>query len=109
MNLTLAFAKIQLLRDQSTSAAQTSNILERRISQLKIMAARLVFITLFIALGRCEEYIGRFEAGQHGVRGDVYVKDPRTLLVKQFSYDGRGPDTYFRYSVCNTNHGSYIR
>jgi len=28
-------------------------------------------------------------------KGDVYAVDSRTLFIKDFSYDGTGPDAYF--------------
>lgn len=27
--------------------------------------------------------------------GEIVVKDKRTIMIKQFSYDGAGPDAYF--------------
>jgi hypothetical protein len=39
--------------------------------------------------------LGSLKNLQHGVGGDVYAVDERTLLIKNFMYDGQGPDAYF--------------
>lgn len=40
-------------------------------------------------------YIGKFQNRFHGITGDVYAVDSRTIYIKGFSYDGEGPDAYF--------------
>lgn len=40
-------------------------------------------------------YIGDFVDRFHGVKGQVYAVDSRTLFIKGFEYDGQGPDAYF--------------
>jgi len=40
-------------------------------------------------------YVGDFNNRFHGVSGEVYAVDSRTLFIKDFSYDGQGPDAYF--------------
>jgi len=39
--------------------------------------------------------VGSLKPIEHGVKGDVYVVDGRTLLIKNFNYDGQAPDAYF--------------
>ena len=39
--------------------------------------------------------VGDFNTYQHGVRGSVYAKNAKTLVVKGFEYDGAGPDAFF--------------
>jgi len=39
--------------------------------------------------------IGELETFQHGVSGEVFVLDEKTLVVKNFNYDGAGPDAFF--------------
>lgn len=39
--------------------------------------------------------IGSLESQYHGIRGDVYAVDARTLFIKGFSYDGKGQDALF--------------
>ena len=31
----------------------------------------------------------------HGIKGQVYAVDSRTIFIKGFEYDGQGPDAYF--------------
>ena len=31
----------------------------------------------------------------HGIKGQVYAVDSRTVFIKGFEYDGQGPDAYF--------------
>jgi len=38
---------------------------------------------------------GDFQNYAHGISGEVYIKDEKTLLIKGFSYDGAGPDAFF--------------
>ncbi|XP_075148587.1 DM13 and DOMON_DOH domain-containing protein skeletor isoform X1 [Haematobia irritans] len=39
--------------------------------------------------------IGALKRLHHGVSGDVYAVDSRTLFVKKFNYDGEAPAAYF--------------
>ncbi|KAI8422958.1 hypothetical protein MSG28_014057 [Choristoneura fumiferana] len=39
--------------------------------------------------------IGRLSQYAHGIRGAVYAVDESTVFVKNFAYDGTGPDAYF--------------
>ncbi|XP_017786521.1 PREDICTED: protein Skeletor, isoforms B/C-like isoform X1 [Nicrophorus vespilloides] len=45
------------------------------------------------------EYLGKFLGKltelHHGVSGEVYAVDSRTLHIKDFTYDGQGPAAYF--------------
>lgn len=34
----------------------------------------------------------------HGVSGEVFAVDARTIFIKNFSYDGEGPGTVLIYS-----------
>lgn len=47
----------------------------------------------------CEDYFGKrlgfLSTLEHGVSGEVYAVDSRTIHVRNFHYDGRGPDAYF--------------
>ncbi len=40
-------------------------------------------------------YVGSFRNYDHGIAGDVFVVDAKTLFIKDFSYDGDGPDAFF--------------
>ncbi|CAN7999777.1 unnamed protein product, partial [Ixodes pacificus] len=39
--------------------------------------------------------IGKLNTHFHGVSGEVYAVDEKTLYLKDFHYDGTGPDAYF--------------
>ncbi|CAG5020852.1 unnamed protein product [Parnassius apollo] len=39
--------------------------------------------------------IGRLTQYAHGIRGTVYAVDENTIFVREFAYDGTGPDAYF--------------
>ncbi|XP_018341268.1 PREDICTED: protein Skeletor, isoforms B/C isoform X2 [Trachymyrmex septentrionalis] len=39
--------------------------------------------------------IGKLSELQHGVSGEVYAVDARTLFIKDFTYDGEGPAAFF--------------
>lgn len=38
--------------------------------------------------------IGALKRLHHGVSGDVYAVDSRTIFVKKFNYDGEAPGRY---------------
>lgn len=37
------------------------------------------------------KYLGKLSELHHGVSGEVYAVDGRTLHLKDFTYDGQGP------------------
>lgn len=39
-------------------------------------------------------YLGPLSQLHHGVSGDVFVVDSRTLFLKNFNYDGEGPGKF---------------
>lgn len=39
--------------------------------------------------------IGPLSQLHHGVKGEVFAVDSRTLFIKNFNYDGEGPAAYF--------------
>ncbi|XP_019868942.2 protein Skeletor, isoforms B/C [Aethina tumida] len=71
----------------------------------------LVFVglLLLITTGHCQEddgpykgkYLGKLNSYHHQVSGDVYAVDEYTLLLKSFSYDGNGADTFFWAGAAN--------
>ena len=38
---------------------------------------------------------GAFQNYAHGIGGEVFIRDEKTLVIKGFTYDGSGPDTFF--------------
>ena len=41
------------------------------------------------------KYLGRLVDHDHGVSGEVFSRSPKTLIIKNFKYDGSGPDAFF--------------
>ena len=41
-------------------------------------------------------YVGPFVDSEHSVAGDVYIRDSETLVIKDFSFDGRVSLTFMR-------------
>lgn len=43
-----------------------------------------------------EHYLGSFnKLTYHPVQGDLYMRDAKTLIIRNFVYDGEGPDAFF--------------
>ncbi|XP_074095644.1 DM13 and DOMON_DOH domain-containing protein skeletor isoform X2 [Cotesia typhae] len=60
------------------------------------------FVFLVLLIAHCcdgEDYygklIGKLSELNHGLSGEVYAVDARTLFIKDFNYDGEGPAAYF--------------
>lgn len=47
--------------------------------------------TVIAARGYYGAHLGPLSQLDHGVSGDVYAVDSRTLFIKNFNYDGEGP------------------
>jgi len=54
-----------------------------------------IFALVFAYSKASEIKIGDFKNLHHGIGGTVYKKDDHSLLIKGFTYDGRGPDAFF--------------
>jgi hypothetical protein len=55
-------------------------------------------LLLLVAVAAAQDagiLIGQLKTKQHGVRGKVFAVDEKTILVKNFQYDGAGPDAFF--------------
>ena len=46
--------------------------------------------------------IGHLSTLAHGVAGEVFVVNDKTLWIKNFKYDGAGPDTFFWVGTVGT-------
>jgi hypothetical protein len=57
----------------------------------------LILLLAAVASAQEEEgtLVGALTTKQHGVKGNVYAVDKKTLLIKNFEYDGQGPDAFF--------------
>ena len=40
-------------------------------------------------------FVAELRTLAHGVKGKLYAMDEKTLIVKNFGYDGQGPDAFF--------------
>jgi len=54
----------------------------------------VAFFCLFATVAS-EVLVGNFQNYAHGIGGEVYIKDEKTLFIKGFTYDGAGPDAFF--------------
>ena len=57
----------------------------------------VVYLLLTVAVSgnnAGQHFGGKLSSLHHGVRGDVYAVDERTLVLKNFAYDGTGPDAF---------------
>lgn len=50
--------------------------------------------------------LGRLSELSHQVRGEVFSLDDSTLLIEDFTYDGRGPDSFFLASTMGSRPSS---
>lgn len=57
----------------------------------------LAFSVLLLASVASAELVkvGDFQNYAHGINGEVFMKDEKTLVIKGFTYDGAGPDAFF--------------
>ena len=47
------------------------------------------------SVGYKDVKIGDLSSLHHGVSGEVFVRDEKTLVIKNFNYDGTAPDAFF--------------
>jgi hypothetical protein len=55
-------------------------------------------LLLLVAVAAAQDdgvLIGELKTKQHGVKGKVFAVDEKTILIKNFEYDGAGPDAFF--------------
>ena len=64
---------------------------------------RTLVAILFLASMASAELLeaGNFRNLAHGIGGKVYLKDEKTLVIKDFTYDGAGPDAFFGWAPPN--------
>ncbi|XP_015430198.1 PREDICTED: protein Skeletor, isoforms B/C-like [Dufourea novaeangliae] len=55
------------------------------------------------------KHIGKLSELHHGVSGEVYAVDGRTLFIKDFTYDGEAPTAYFYVGTSKSPNGNGIR
>ncbi|XP_077271953.1 DM13 and DOMON_DOH domain-containing protein skeletor isoform X4 [Temnothorax americanus] len=68
----------------------------RRPSAVGLVTALLLIAAAQICSGAYYgKLIGKLSELHHGVSGEVYAVDARTLFIKDFTYDGEGPAAFF--------------
>ncbi|KAL0103122.1 hypothetical protein PUN28_017449 [Cardiocondyla obscurior] len=68
----------------------------RRPSPVGLIVALLLIAAAQICSGAYYgKLIGKLSQFHHGVSGEVYAVDARTLFIKDFTYDGEGPAAFF--------------
>ncbi len=73
-----------------------------------MFAAASVVLLAFAAVSASaeEQLIGSFVNHHHGIAGKVYAVDEQTLRVRDFEYDGAGPDAFFWVGTEGSRPGS---
>ncbi|XP_033207466.1 protein Skeletor, isoforms B/C isoform X2 [Belonocnema kinseyi] len=71
----------------------------------------LVFAAQLCNAAYYGKLLGKLSELNHGVSGEVYAVDGRTLLIKDFTYDGEGPAAFFYAGNSKTpgNNGFRVR
>ncbi|XP_051164567.1 protein Skeletor, isoforms B/C isoform X2 [Leptopilina boulardi] len=60
-----------------------------------VIALFLVFVAQVCNAAYYGKLLGRLSELHHGVSGEIYAVDGRTLFIKGFNYDGEGPAAFF--------------
>ncbi|KAK9294616.1 hypothetical protein QLX08_010840 [Tetragonisca angustula] len=82
-----------------------------RLSAIGLVAAIYLLLATQIC-GSAAYYgklIGKLSELHHGVSGEVYAVDGRTLFIKDFTYDGEAPTAYFYVGTSKSPNGNGIR
>ena len=64
-------------------------------SRNSIMKNFIYIALYYVAVCNGETLVGQFTTKQHGVTGSIYEVDDNTIKIKNFNYDGTGPDAFF--------------
>ncbi|XP_034178877.1 LOW QUALITY PROTEIN: DM13 and DOMON_DOH domain-containing protein skeletor [Osmia lignaria lignaria] len=94
--------------DAMTAPSPTSS--STRLSTALLVAAVFILLATQVCSGAYYgKLIGKLSELHHGVSGEVYAVDGRTLFVKDFTYDGEAPTAYFYVGNTKTPNGNGIR
>ncbi|XP_025075556.1 protein Skeletor, isoforms B/C isoform X4 [Pogonomyrmex barbatus] len=64
-------------------------------SAVGLIALLLITVAQICSGAYYGKLIGKLSEFHHGVSGEVYAVDARTLFIKDFTYDGEGPAAFF--------------
>ena len=88
-----------------TNKHQEIAILTRSISFLSL-DNKSCSVTIVLYQGTAPvKKIGNLVNFFHDISGEVFATDSRTVLIKGFTYDGEGPDTFFLAGTSGTPSG----
>ncbi|CAL7938167.1 unnamed protein product [Xylocopa violacea] len=91
-----------------TTQSPTSS--STRLSAIGLVAAvYLLLATHVCSAAYYGKLIGKLSELHHGVSGEVYAVDGRTLFIKDFTYDGEAPTAYFYVGTSKSPNGNGIR
>lgn len=64
---------------------------------MKTITALIFLVGAAVASAQEDEgtFVGALTTKNHGVKGNVHAVDKKTLVIKNFEYDGQGPDAFF--------------
>ncbi|XP_061941831.1 protein Skeletor, isoforms B/C isoform X4 [Apis cerana] len=94
--------------DAMTTQSPTSST--TRLSSIGLVAAiYLLLATQICSAAYYGKLIGKLSELHHGVSGEVYAVDGRTLFIKDFTYDGEAPTAYFYVGTSKSPNGNGIR
>ncbi|KAG7191125.1 hypothetical protein KM043_007157 [Ampulex compressa] len=74
-----------------------------------VAALCFVLVTQVCSEAYYGKLIGKLSELHHGVSGEVYAVDSRTLFIKDFTYDGEGPAAYFYAGNSKSPNGNGFR
>ncbi|XP_076631544.1 DM13 and DOMON_DOH domain-containing protein skeletor isoform X1 [Colletes latitarsis] len=81
-----------------------------RLSAVGLIAAGFLLLATHVrSEGYYGKLIGKLSEFHHGVSGEVYAVDGRTLFIKDFTYDGEAPSAYFYVGTSKSPNGNGIR
>ena len=76
-----------------SAVLRTVLLLRRMTAQLKEVRKKVLWCSIMNSLTLV--MIGSFRNIFHDIGGQAYAVDSKTVLIKGFTYDGEGPDTFF--------------
>ncbi|XP_047371594.1 protein Skeletor, isoforms B/C isoform X1 [Vespa velutina] len=78
-----------------TTRSPTTSPSDRRSTIGLVLAIFFIFLAQLCDGAYYGKLIGKLSELHHGVSGEVYAVDGRTLFIKDFTYDGEGPAAFF--------------
>ncbi|KAK1125042.1 hypothetical protein K0M31_006380 [Melipona bicolor] len=99
----LSFARSREHGENERSLSTCRGISDKPVETSKLSTAKICSAAYYGKL------IGKLSELHHGVSGEVYAVDGRTLFIKDFTYDGEAPTAYFYVGTSKSPNGNGIR